>query len=91
MIDSSGVAIDDPPTPNTPINAPIETPARTKRGQGATGERYTGAELAGTLALRRGRSGSVALADAPALELWHDLCMVNARRTRPTTDGARWR
>jgi hypothetical protein len=91
MIDSSGVAIDDPPTPKGPIRTPIEMPARTKSGKGATGKRYTGAKLAGSLALRRGRCGSVALADAPALELWHDPCMMIARRTRPTADYARWR
>ena len=33
---SNGVAIEEPPTPNNPVSAPIATPATTKTGQGAT-------------------------------------------------------
>ena len=42
MIESIGVAIDDPPTPKTPVSTPIEAPASTNSGQEATGERKRG-------------------------------------------------
>jgi hypothetical protein len=32
---SSGVAIDEPPTPNNPTSSPITAPATTKTGHGA--------------------------------------------------------
>jgi hypothetical protein len=35
---SSGVAIEEPPTPNRPISKPITAPATTKTGQGAIEE-----------------------------------------------------
>ena len=36
-----GVATDDPPTPNRPVNPPITAPAPTKTGHGAIGPQPT--------------------------------------------------
>jgi hypothetical protein len=39
---STGVAIDEPPTPNNPVSVPIAIPATTKTGHGATSEHRSG-------------------------------------------------